>query len=113
MSHAQPAPVGASHREILALAWPATLALAADPLLSLVDTALVGRLGTVPLAALGVNVAVFAVVFWVFNFLTYGTTAEVADNLIRLSVGIEHIDDLLSDLCQALAAVETLAFAVR
>ena len=68
----------ATHREVLALAVPATLALAADPLLSLVDTALVGRLGAVPLAALGVNVAVFTAVFWVFNFLTYGTTAEVA-----------------------------------
>jgi putative MATE family efflux protein len=65
-------------REIVALGLPAMAALAADPLLSLVDTALVGRLGTVPLAALGVNVAVFTTVFWVFNFLTYGTTAEVA-----------------------------------
>ena len=53
-------------------------ALAADPLLSLVDTALVGRLGAVPLAALGINAAVFTAVFWVFNFLTYATTAEVA-----------------------------------
>jgi putative MATE family efflux protein len=72
------APERASHREVLGLAVPATLALAADPLLSLVDTALVGRLGAIPLAALGVNVAIFAAVFWVFNFLTYGTTAEVA-----------------------------------
>lgn len=53
-------------------------ALAADPLLSLVDTALVGRLGAVALAALGINAAVFTTVFWLFNFLTYGTTAEVA-----------------------------------
>jgi putative MATE family efflux protein len=68
----------ATHREVLALSIPAMGALAADPLLSLVDTALVGRLGAVPLAALGVNVAVFTTVFWVFNFLTYGTTAEVA-----------------------------------
>lgn len=68
----------ASHREIIGLAVPAMLALTADPLLSLVDTALVGRLGAVPLAALGVNTAVFTATFWVFNFLTYGTTAEVA-----------------------------------
>lgn len=53
-------------------------ALAADPLLSLVDTALVGHLGAVPLAALGINVALFTAAFVVFNFLTYGTTAEVA-----------------------------------
>jgi putative MATE family efflux protein len=65
-------------REILVLAMPAMAALAADPLMSLVDTALVGRLGAVQLAALGINVAVFTAVFWMFNFLTYGTTAEVA-----------------------------------
>jgi putative MATE family efflux protein len=74
----RPAAARASHREIAALSIPAMAALAADPLLSLVDTALVGRLGAVPLGALGVNVAVFTTVFWVFNFLTYGTTAEVA-----------------------------------
>jgi cystathionine gamma-synthase len=34
-----------------------------------------------------------------------GTGAEVADNLIRLSVGIENVDDLINDLKQALAAV--------
>lgn len=67
-----------AHREIVGLALPAMAALAADPLLSLVDTALVGRLGAVPLAALGINVAVFTAAFLVFNFLTYGTTAQVA-----------------------------------
>ncbi len=34
-----------------------------------------------------------------------GTDAAVADNLIRLSVGIEHIDDLLGDLEAAVGAV--------
>jgi cystathionine beta-lyase/cystathionine gamma-synthase len=34
-----------------------------------------------------------------------GTGAEVADNLIRLSVGIENVDDLIGDLRHALAAV--------
>lgn len=73
-----PGPRPASNREIVGLALPAMAALAADPLLGLVDTALVGRLGAVPLAALGINVAVFTAAFLVFNFLTYGTTAEVA-----------------------------------
>ena len=31
--------------------------------------------------------------------------AGVSQDMVRLSVGIEHIDDLLSDLDQALAAV--------
>jgi len=59
-------------REILRLAVPALGTLAADPLVSLVDTAYVGRLGRTPLAALGVAIAVFAVVFFMFNFLAYG-----------------------------------------
>ncbi|MBA3372654.1 MAG: MATE family efflux transporter [Euzebyaceae bacterium] len=70
--------LGSSDREILRLALPAMAALAADPLLSLVDTALVGRLGVTQLAALGIDVAVFTTVFFGFNFLTYGTTAAVA-----------------------------------
>jgi cystathionine gamma-synthase len=32
-----------------------------------------------------------------------GTEAEVQEDLIRLSVGIEHADDLVADLAQALA----------
>ena len=31
-----------------------------------------------------------------------GTALEVPDDLVRLSVGIEHVDDLLEDLDQAL-----------
>jgi MATE family multidrug resistance protein len=55
--------------EILRLTLPALGALAADPLVSMVDTAFVGRLGVVPLAALGVNTSIFALTFVVFNFL--------------------------------------------
>ena len=32
-----------------------------------------------------------------------GSALEVADDLIRLSVGLEHIDDLIADLAQALS----------
>jgi MATE family multidrug resistance protein len=70
-------------REILTLALPALGALAADPLVSLIDTAFVGRLGRVELAALGVNVAVFSFAFILFNFLAYGTTPMVARALGR------------------------------
>jgi len=31
-----------------------------------------------------------------------GSALEVPDDLIRLSVGLEHIDDLIADLSQAL-----------
>src|SRR5690606_5217370 len=71
------------NRTILALALPALATLAADPLVSLVDTAFVGRLGAEPLAALGVNTSLFAMVFMVFNFLAYGTTPMVGRALGR------------------------------
>ena len=64
-------------REIFVLALPALGALAADPLVSLVDTAFVGRLGALPLGALGVNASLFSLAFFVFNFLAYGTTPLV------------------------------------
>ncbi|KAH0891062.1 hypothetical protein HID58_053491 [Brassica napus] len=46
-------------REILGIAFPAALALAADPIASLIDTAYIGRLGAVELAAVGVSIAIF------------------------------------------------------
>lgn len=67
-----------SARAIAALSLPALGSLAADPILSLVDTAFVGRLGAVPLAALGVDTALFAFAFSIFNFLAYATTPMVA-----------------------------------
>lgn len=75
-------PARRSHdRRILALGLPALGALAADPLVSLVDTAFVGRLGTTSLAALGINAALFGLAFFAFNFLAYGVTPLVAKAL--------------------------------
>ena len=65
-------------RRIFALALPALGALAAEPLYVLVDTAIVGHLGTTQLAALAIAATVLTTAFTVFNFLTYGTTAHVA-----------------------------------
>jgi putative MATE family efflux protein len=65
-------------REILRLALPAFGALAAEPLYVLADTAIVGRLGTRPLAGLAVAGTVLTAAFAVFNFLAYSTTAGVA-----------------------------------
>src|ERR1041384_1393520 len=65
-------------REVFALALPALGALAAEPLYVLVDTAIVGHLGTTQLAALAIAATVMGTAFTIFNFLTYGTTAQVA-----------------------------------
>jgi putative MATE family efflux protein len=65
-------------REIVGLALPALGALAAEPLYLLADTAMVGHLGTEELAALAIAATLLAGAFTLFNFLTYGTTAQVA-----------------------------------
>jgi Na+-driven multidrug efflux pump len=65
-------------REILRLAVPALGALAAEPLYILVDTAIVGHIGVSPLAALAIAGTLLTGAFTIFNFLTYGTTAQVA-----------------------------------
>jgi putative MATE family efflux protein len=65
-------------REILRLALPALGALAAEPLYLLADTAMVGHLGTEQLAALAIAATLLSGAFTLFNFLTYGTTAQVA-----------------------------------
>jgi len=65
-------------REIVKLALPALGALAAEPLYLLVDTAIVGHLGRSQLAALGIAFAILGGLFAIFNFLQYGTTAQVA-----------------------------------
>ncbi|MEL4154414.1 MATE family efflux transporter [Corynebacterium bovis] len=70
--------VRAGTREILGLAWPALIVLAATPLYLLWDTAVVGRLGAVDLAALAAGATVLAQVTTQLTFLSYGTTARSA-----------------------------------
>ena len=71
-------PSGSVDREIFRLAVPALGALAAEPLYLLADTAIVGHLGTRQLAALALAGSVLSSVVTLSNFLTYGTTAQVA-----------------------------------
>lgn len=68
-------------REIVRLAVPAFLALVAEPLFLLTDAAIVGHLGTAPLAGLGVAGAVLQTAVGLCVFLAYGTTASVARRL--------------------------------
>ncbi len=68
-------------RRIISLALPALGSLAVEPLYVLVDTAIVGRLGTQQLAGLAVAATVLSFVFIGSNFLTYGTTERVARHL--------------------------------
>jgi putative MATE family efflux protein len=100
-------------REILALAVPALGALVAQPLFLLADSAIVGRLGTVPLAGLGLAGAILWTVVGLFVFLAYATTASVArrlgadDHVGALSDGIDGM--WLAAVLGTGAAVLTMA----
>src|SRR5919112_4504818 len=71
----------ARDREIVRLAVPAFLALVAEPLFLLADVAIIGPLGTGPLAGLGIAAAVLQTAIGLCVFLAYGTTASVARHL--------------------------------
>jgi len=59
---------------------PALIGMIADPLLSLVDTGFVGRLGAIPLAALGACTSIFHLAFNAFRATTTATTSLVDGN---------------------------------
>lgn len=81
-----------SDRKIMALALPAFGALVAEPLFLLADSAIVGHLGTVPLAALGIAGAILSTTIGLCIFLAYGTTGSVARRLgagdLRAALGV-------------------------
>ena len=102
-------------REIARLAVPAFGALAAEPLYLLVDTAIVGHLGTDQLGGLAIAGIVLTVVFGLCNFLAYSTTGAVSrligagDQRRAAAVGVDGLW-LASGLGLALAVVG-IAFA--
>ncbi|KAI5681153.1 hypothetical protein M9H77_02380 [Catharanthus roseus] len=83
--------------EILSIAFPAALALAADPIASLIDTAFIGHLGPVEIAAVGVSIAIFNQVSKVAIFpLVNITTSFVAeeDTVKRITTESQKCDDI-------------------
>lgn len=69
------------NRQILALAVPAFGALIAEPLFLLADSAIIGHLGTVQLAGVGISATVVQTVVGLMVFLAYSTTPAVARHL--------------------------------
>ncbi|MCO5587383.1 hypothetical protein L7F22_041332 [Adiantum nelumboides] len=89
-------------REIWSLAMPAVATQAIEPMAQLMETAYIGRLGSVELAAVGVSVQVFNLVAKIFNVpLLSTTTSFVAED-----------DALSEDLGLALGAKRRLIPAV-
>ena len=68
-----------SYAFLLHKAWPIILANSAVPLLGLVDTAVIGNLGTVEdLGAIALGALIFSFVYWSFGFLRMSTTGFIA-----------------------------------
>ncbi|XP_078155292.1 protein DETOXIFICATION 42-like isoform X2 [Carex rostrata] len=83
--------------EILRIAVPASLALAADPLASIIDTAFIGRLGSAEIAGVGISIAIYNQVSKVCIYpLVSVTTSFVAeeDAIISDPVDKEKMKDL-------------------
>jgi putative MATE family efflux protein len=68
----------ADDRRLLRLAGPAFLTLSAEPLYVLVDTAIVGHIGTSELGGLAIAGTVLSTLTWLIAFLASGVTTQVA-----------------------------------
>ncbi|CAL0318562.1 unnamed protein product [Lupinus luteus] len=88
-SHSTPhthADVGDVKRELLLLSFPALAGQAIDPLTQLMETAYIGRLGTLELASAGVSITIFNIISKLFNIpLLSVATSFVAQDLANLS----------------------------
>lgn len=81
-----------THRSVLAIAVPMTLAYLTTPLLGITDTAVVGQLGDAALlGGLAAGAIIFDVVFSTFNFLRSGTTGLVAQAFGRGDTQAERL----------------------
>lgn len=70
-----------THRRVLAIAGPIVLANATVPLLGLVDTGVVGRLGRPePIGAVALGAVILTSIYWIFGFLRMGTAGLVAQS---------------------------------
>ena len=75
---------GELNLKIWRMAWPPMVANITTPLLGLVDTAVVGHLGTaVHLGAVAIGASIFSFLFWAFGFLRMGSTGLTAQALGR------------------------------
>lgn len=85
-------PFTVTNRSVLAIAGPTTLAYLSTPLIGLVDTGVVGRMGDAALlGGLAVGAVLFDIVFTTFNFLRASTTGLVAQAVGRNDVADQQV----------------------
>ncbi|GAA5220909.1 MATE family efflux transporter [Membranihabitans marinus] len=84
--------------EIWRLALPNIISNVSVPLLSTVDTALMGRLSAAHLGAVGISAMIFNFLYWNFGFLRMGTTGMTAQ-----AYGAENRKNMLLVLWRSLS----------
>ncbi len=95
------------NREILRLAVPNILSNISVPLLSTVDTALMGRVSELHIGAVGLGAMIFNFIYWNFGFLRMGTTGLTAQ-----AFGRQDREAIASVLARALILAIVLAIAL-
>ncbi|XP_028776982.1 protein DETOXIFICATION 43-like [Neltuma alba] len=86
-------------RELLGIAFPAALAVAADPIASLIDTAFIGHLGPVELAAAGVSITLFnqASRITIFPLVSITTSFVAEEDTLKKISGTKIAQDQSND----------------
>ena len=92
------------NREILKLAIPNIISNISVPLLSTVDTALMGRLSETHIGAVGLGAMIFNFIYWNFGFLRMGTTGITAQ-----AFGMQSKPDMAITLGRAMVVVLALS----
>lgn len=95
------------NREILRLAIPNIISNLSVPLLSTVDTALMGRLSEEHIGAVGLGSMIFNFIYWNFGFLRMGTTGITAQFF-----GAHDRKGMITTLVRALLIALILALAM-
>lgn len=92
------------NREIFRLAGPNILSNISVPLISSVDTALMGHLSSTHLGAIGIGAMLFNFLYWNFGFLRMGTTGVTAQ-----AYGSKDSDKVITTLIRALLVALAIA----
>ncbi len=95
------------NKEILRLAIPNIISNISIPLLSTVDTALMGRMSILHVGAVGLGSMIFNFIYWNFGFLRMGTTGMTAQ-----AFGQKNNASIINTLGRALITSLVLAFLV-
>jgi MATE family multidrug resistance protein len=95
------------NKEILRLAVPNIISNVSVPLLSSVDTALMGQLSALHIGAVGLGSMIFNFLYWNFGFLRMGTTGLAAQ-----AYGRQEDNGIIQTLMAALTIAMVLAGAI-